>query len=596
MTIYDALRKIDTNRFVLLGSNIFEIDTESLDSQSDKKLYTLIKNICSLHVEISIDAVEFQPSIIMGENRSFGIQDMAETDFDLLESIDLEKLPVNIRARIADLLWQKRKNHKASLVAIDAYLEMFNLLYSDDDWFDCIDMIHRVLCLSTQVNQKEKRHEACEVLYKHIIRIYASDDSFLSIRLLEIVIREKYGNPDDLISILDQVIQNSFLNVRKAEEAYTLRANCFKWKKDSAGVLTSNILLAQYYEEKAHELDLKDFHAIATAEQFLKKAIFLYRDNQKPKEAERLGKQLVQVQSKLPQVMDSIQQRYDVSALQEYIEECFDGLSFQEALLRLAQFTLFRKKKDVKKSLLKGGMFPYFFSSVVTNTAGQTILNLKPLSIQHPESDLALLDQHIHRHLSTLENEDGDLFLFRAISIIRKKYTFQVDDLDFLIENNYLIPTGRGNIIKHAIFMSLTGNEYEAIHILAPQIENLFRNLATELGALTVTLEADGTSKSKALTSVFDLPELVKSYDNDILFLFKGLLNDPAGANIRNVVAHGQLAEASAKSGVCIYFFCAIIRLLSYSSRKCRELYVNNPKLLKIKKPKNNITPKPIKN
>ncbi len=98
--------------------------------------------------------------------------------------------------------------------------------------------------------------------------------------------------------------------------------------------------------------------------------------------------------------------------------------------------------------------------------------------------------------------------------------------------------------------MVLQGQYYEAVHILAPQVENLFRNIAKNVGGITVTLENDGSSKEKVLSSIFDLPELLDCYDNDILYLFKALLNEQSGANIRNEVAHGIVSEASASSGV----------------------------------------------
>ena len=125
--------------------------------------------------------------------------------------------------------------------------------------------------------------------------------------------------------------------------------------------------------------------------------------------------------------------------------------------------------------------------------------------------------------------------------------------------------------------MALHGDCYEALHILAPQTENIFRNIAKEVGGLTVTLEADGTSKEKVLTSIFDLPELIDCYDNDILF--KGLLNEQAGANIRNNIAHGIIAPQAANSGASLYFICAVIKLLVISSRQCHETFNNNPKL-----------------
>jgi len=69
----------------------------------------LIKNICDLHAKISVKDIEFQPSIELRGKRSFGLQDMTKDDFVLLESLNLSLLPVNIRARVADLLWTEKK-------------------------------------------------------------------------------------------------------------------------------------------------------------------------------------------------------------------------------------------------------------------------------------------------------------------------------------------------------------------------------------------------------------------------------------------------------------------------------------------------------
>ena len=108
--------------------------------------------------------------------------------------------------------------------------------------------------------------------------------------------------------------------------------------------------------------------------------------------------------------------------------------------------------------------------------------------------------------------------------------------------------------------------------VLAPQTENLFRNIAKEVGGLTVTLENDGSSNEKVLSSIFTLPEMLDCYDNDILFVFKGLLNEQAGANIRNKVAHGMIEAEACSSGACLYFGAALIKLLTYTSIPCYQL------------------------
>lgn len=594
MTVYEALNQIETKSFVLFGTDAFQYDLATLDTENDRRIYNLIKDVCSLHTKISAKNIEFQPSIVLMGKRSFGLQDMTEDDFILLESLDISRLPLNIQARVADLLWTEKSIYTDALIAIDAYIALFNLLFSDDNWLESLDMIRRALSIATQVNQKEKHDAACEIIYNHILRVDGTDDSFLSLQLIKIVIGEKYGESNALIAILNKIILNSDSNIQKIEIAYNLLNECFKWKKDDSGIRNTNIAMAQYYEKKAAELTGDDFRSLVTAEGYLKKAVFLYRNNRETKQAERVQREIVQLQEKIPQTMGFVQRSYDVSNLYEYMLECFDGLSFQEALLRLTQFTTFRKKEEKKKAVideLREYPLSHLFKKTFTNSAGQTILTLAPLDMHDPEKDPELLAAHIHQQFLKYENIEGDLYLRRALGIIRDKYDFQPNDLDCLISDNPIIPQGRERIFKSAIYMALKGQEYEAIHILSPQMENLFRNLARELGALTVTLENDGTSKEKLLTSVFDLPELIDAYDNDILFLFEGLLNEQAGANIRNNAAHGLLTESSAKSGACIYFICAVIRLLSYTSSECMNLLINSSKIGDLKPPSKDIAP-----
>ena len=144
-------------------------------------------------------------------------------------------------------------------------------------------------------------------------------------------------------------------------------------------------------------------------------------------------------------------------------------------------------------------------------------------------------------------------------------------------------------MISQGIRLAFEGDYYAAVHILAPQAENIFRYIAKTAGALTVTLENDGSSKQKTLTSIFDLPELLDCYDNDIIFLFKGLLNEQSGTNIRNEIAHGIMEEAKGSTGICIYFICALIKLLAISSSQCLDMVFDMEKTADAIEEKDNV-------
>ena len=81
------------------------------------------------------------------------------------------------------------------------------------------------------------------------------------------------------------------------------------------------------------------------------------------------------------------------------------------------------------------------------------------------------------------------------------------------------------------------------------------------------------------------MTELLDCYDNDIIFTFKGLLNEKAGANIRNEVAHGIISEAACGSGVCLYFGAAVIKVLSFTSVSYYKILRNSEKLKHFEEP-----------
>ena len=85
-------------------------------------------------------------------------------------------------------------------------------------------------------------------------------------------------------------------------------------------------------------------------------------------------------------------------------------------------------------------------------------------------------------------------------------------------------------------------------------------------GAITYTLENDNSSQAKTLGSIFALPELIEAYDEDVLFCLRGLLDEKAGSNLRNMVAHGLLNPYTANSGIGQYFLSFFIKILLWTA------------------------------
>ncbi|MCL2195566.1 MAG: DUF4209 domain-containing protein, partial [Oscillospiraceae bacterium] len=258
-------------------------------------------------------------------------------------------------------------------------------------------------------------------------------------------------------------------------------------------------------------------------------------------------------------------------------EQLIENKGLKESLIILTLFTpILNKDKQreetiatAKQSILRG-----LTTLQITDKNGKVVAKIPPLNGGDSENEIAILEMHMHRDMSQSQQLQGH-FLGILIAIIQRKHKFSIEDLDFIFDNNMIVPDDRIEIIKHGLYLGLSGSYYAALHLLAPQMENIFREIARECGAIVTTYDAtDHSEQAKTLGSVFELQELVDSYDENILFTLKGLLNEKAGANLRNRVAHGILDTSEGSRGVAIYFICLCLKIFSWYSDESYSILV----------------------
>ena len=587
VNIYELLNRIIVNKRYSLSSNLFiEADRSTL-SEKEKSIFDLLKNIVSLGTKIHDDRIEFHPMFVMADgSRTFSIEDISEEDYLILHNLELDKIPLTLRALIADILWTNKKEFNAAKIAADAYWKLFILWYSDEDNIDTIDMIRRAVCISVQTKQTTLYNEIQEWFNDFIDTKAVNAEGFFSLRVMELFFKQKNFDVSVILKVLDDLIDGSRDNLAKVEQAYELKTECLFKLKRKEDAIKNNNLLADYYLEFAEKIFQKDIQGALRAVNFYQKGIMLYRNNGETNKAEVAQKRLVEIQKEIPKIMVPCSVELDIKGVIDNLKVNMEGLSF---VIRLTQMLVFEKQEDIKKCVieeLKNNPISHLFGKSLINAQGQTVLALHPLDIHNPEKDLKLLELHMYQNALEKQKVAGDIWVKNALIIIRDKFVIDKSMVEFLVKDNPIIPNGRERIFQSGLYMFLNGDYYEALHILTPQVENLFRNIAREVGGLTVTLENDGSSMEKVLSSILSLPELVDCYDNDILFTFRGLLNEQAGANIRNEIAHGIISEYACSTGVCLYFGMAVIKLLSLTSASCYQILKNSEKLKHFEMPR----------
>ena len=587
MDIYELLQElIEPKKYRSLFTSFIDDRKEELDTDVDKKLFDVLKNISSMMLKILDNGAEFMPRYVFEGKRTFAIQDISEDEYNLLLAINLSKLPITLEARVADVLWLQKTDYQAACIAHKAYYRLFDLWFNDDDYIESLDMIKRAICITKQINDIDSLHKYCQNIFDHIVRIDGKDMTFLSISLIKIILKQSFGDFSKVVNVLNNSISLSIDNPHKTEQLYLLKAKCFNKMKNPDAAIQTNVELAEYFLWFAEKILEQEEKGAMRAEYFFQQAIRIFRNNGETNKAEKIHKRLVEVQKQIPNLMAIHSIPFDGKKIIEYINENMTGLSFEECIIRISQMVSFYKKDEFKEIVLeslKTSPFSHMFMKNIINDTGQTVFVLPPLDTSNPEENEKIFDMHIHNTMLEHESIAGTMFLHFAISYIKENFDVENESFDFLVNDSIIVPNERKDIISKALHKAFCGDYYESLHILAPQVENIFRYVASEVGGLTVTLEDDGSSKEKLLTSIFDLTELKDCYDNDILFLFKGLLNEKAGANIRNEIAHGIMSPQRSCSGECVFFICAVIKLLVISSRYCYGI-ISSEKLQTYKK------------
>jgi tetratricopeptide (TPR) repeat protein len=590
VNIYELLNRIIVNKRYSLSPNLFiEADRTEL-SEEEKSIFDLLKNIVSLGTKIHNDGIEFHPMFVMADgSRTFSIEDISEDDYLILHSLKLEKMPLILRALIADILWTNKKEFNAAKIAANAYWELFTFWYRDDDNVGTIDIIRRAVCISAQTKQTLLFEKIQGWFVDFLEKKAANNDGFFALRVMELFFGQKNFDVSIFLPVLDDLIDGNSDNIAKVEQAYKLKTECLFKLKRKEDAIKNNNLLADYYLEFAEKIFKKDIQGALRAVNFYQKGIMLYRNNGESDKADAAHKRLVEIQKEIPKIMVPFSVELDIKGVIDNLKANMEGLSFEECVIRLTQMFVFEKQEDIKKRVIeefKDNPISHLFGKSLINAQGQTVLALHPLDIHDPEKDPKLMELHMYQNALEKQKVAGDIWVKNALIIIRDKFVIDKSMVEFLVKDNPIIPDGRERIFQSGLYMFLNGDYYEALHILAPQVENLFRNIAREVGGLTVTLEKDGSSMEKVLSSILSLPELVDCYDNDILFTFRGLLNEQAGANIRNEIAHGIISEYACSTGVCLYFGVAVIKLLSLTSASCYQILKNSEKLKHFEMPR----------
>lgn len=149
-----------------------------------------------------------------------------------------------------------------------------------------------------------------------------------------------------------------------------------------------------------------------------------------------------------------------------------------------------------------------------------------------------------------------------GIDVLRAEHRYTPEDFVALAKESPFIPSGREVLVAKGLFAGLSGDFDIALHLLAPQMENLVRYHLKNAGMLTSRVDPQGIENELGLSTLMALDGVDDVLSPNLAFEIRAMFCNPHGPNLRNDVAHGLLDDDQSNSLHSAYAWWMMLRMV----------------------------------
>ena len=564
MNIY---RLLNDNYEITNGEYTLNYDAIQSDvlSEENKDILFLVQKICELGIRVAKNGIEIYPQLFTYQKRSLIFSDFSEDEISLLNELKYDELPNFLKARIYVVLFSINRDYKFAKLAIEANKELTQEYINLGHYRIAGETISRALSIAEVMNYKDSQKECLQLVESLMNLSIAKGENQLGIKQLEVLSNSKISNKKDIIDVINILLAKFDYDIDILEKLIEIQLRLLN---DETEVRKTKLFLAEHYEKEM--LQLIEKGNFSNAERIARKALYLFQECSNITKARELNKNICACQHAICENMQSFSYQINPTPIYDILQKNIKKMTFEECLVYLTQnvprwnkdIILEECKDEIKKSLTS------FMNIEVFNFQNKRIGIIE--GVRTTENSIS--DSRLFYRLNHNFDFNGSVVIRFLMSIISLEFNFLKEDLDFLVKENTIVQEERKNIIQEGLFLALKGDYYKAVHILVPQFENILRNLTEQLGEAIDTIDQNGVTKFRSLASILKSEKVNECLDENLIFLLRGLLVEPFGANIRNEIAHGIVTEERSYSGSYIYFIGFFIKFLSYYSLQFQEI------------------------
>lgn len=537
----------------------------------------LLGDACSMMLKPSANAQPFGPVLVIDNHRSPAIEDFSERDLDFFESIASDFPDPWVQARLADIVWARRRKPEFALIAIDAYSK---LPIDLDSWVsgsqECYERALR-LCISLRKSAAERFSKIISTLSDAITKSEYAED-FLSCQIASTLRQCRVGM--DYAEAIAQALKDHGETDLKPSAHYRARGyfeEAAAWARMANLPLLHIEMLARIGETFSSEGDqrLTGAHpsAIAAAH-FYERAIQAYREIPKKSREkfdvesriDALRKKVAEAGAAALDEMGTISgPPIDIAKWIHEAEQAVTGKRPDEALAQLCRLAPIAKSSELREQaekMLRDSPIQAIVGATYYSQDGRVIAKQSPLSFDGgSEEDAAIFGKMMWLHRMNIELHLQSAIL-PALAVIRSEHPLNWADFAFIVRQSGVVSRSYVEAFSRMLHAGYEGDFLTSTYIAAPQMESFVRFHIKAAGGQTTVINQEGIETEIGLSTLVSVPEMMKAFPADLIFEIRALFCEATGPNLRNEIAHGLLPDESCASYEAIYAWWLMLRLV----------------------------------
>ena len=309
------------------------------DEASDNKRYQillLLGYLTSLMPKLDNPEEPYAPCFVFHDGRSAIVDDFDDTHLRFLADILHDITDPELQARLADILWIRKKDYRYGEIAIAAYLASAKLLEDFRHWSSSVHRLERAMQIAAPLGRSTSSYKnVVEHVENLLTACNGEDPLYMSLKLMGLLLDQRQGETTKYAPLAEKLAHRAEAenDWEKARQHWEIKARWHAKNGDRESERLTRITAAEAYVKHAEWIVNSEHPQNLVAAHWMQCAVEAMRriSNTKERTLELHGR-LLAYQQKAVSELKPISHSIDISELATVATQQVRGKALLDAL------------------------------------------------------------------------------------------------------------------------------------------------------------------------------------------------------------------------------------------------------------------------